>query len=328
MTKAGWIQKRKAELLPVGYFHNVFTLPHELNPVILCNKKLMLKILFKAVSETLIQFGRNPKNGLGGKLGFLAVLHTWDQNLMDHFHLHCVIAGGALSLEKGRWISARDDFLFSVKALSMVFRGKFIDLLKHAFKDGDLIFPGETALLGTQNGFSRLIKGLRKKKWVVYCKKPFAGPEKVLEYLGRYTHKVAISNNRIVNVRHGRVSFTYRDRRDGDTVKTMTLEAEEFIRRFLLHVLPSGFVRIRHYGFLANRSRKQNLQLCREFLGDLKQQPVGTTQFRETPEKNHQQLMLELTGIDITLCPCCKKGSMVILYEILPLYKPQYLDSS
>lgn len=320
LTKAKWIEDRKSELLPVGYFHAIFTIPHELNPLALCNKKTVFDILFKATSETLLQFG---KNNLGGKLGFLCILHTWDQRLLDHFHLHCVIAGGALSSDKDKWVPARENFLFSVKALSMVFRSKFTDYLKKAFSKGDLIFPEKTLPLAGEKEFSKFIKTLKQKNWVVYCKKPFAGPEQVLDYIGRYTHRVAISNNRIINVRNDNVSFAYRDRKNNDTLKTMTLKAEEFIRRFLLHVLPDGFMRIRHFGFLANRYKKDNITRCRELLS-------VTEQIPDPVKKNTKELMFELTGIDISLCPCCKKGSMIIVDEIPALWKanPKYLDSS
>lgn len=320
LTKAKWLEARKSELLPVGYFHTVFTLPHELNPLALRNKKVVYDILFKAASETLAQFG---KNNLDGKLGFLCILHTWDQRLLDHFHLHCVIAGGALSFDKNKWIPARENFLFSVRALSVVFRAKFTDYLKKAFSNDDLIFPGKTLPLADEKEFSKLIKTLKQKNWVVYCKKPFAGPEQVLDYIGRYTHRVAISNNRIINVANDNVTFAYRDRKNNDTLRTMTLKSEKFIGRFLLHVLPDGFVRIRHFGFLANRYKKENIKRCRELLS-------VTEQIPEPVKKNTQELMVELTGVDISLCPCCKKGSMIIVDEIPALWKanPKYLDSS
>ena len=320
LTKAKWLEDRKSELLPVGYFHTVFTIPHELNSIALRNKKVVFGILFKAASETLIEFG---KNNLGGQPGFLAILHTWDQRLLDHFHLHCVVAGGALSFDKNRWISARRNFLFSVKALSIVFRAKFTGHLIKAFLKGDLIFPGKISMLGCEKEFMLFVERVRQKNWIVYCKKPFAGPQQVLDYIGRYTHRVAISNHRIVNVGTDNVTFTYRDRKNHNTLKTMTLQAQEFIRRFLLHVLPDGFVRIRHFGFLANRYKKENIQKCREIIGYSGQIP-------EAAEKNYQQHMLELTGIDIILCPCCKTGSMVVIEEIQAQWKgkPQYMDSS
>ena len=221
LAKAQWLQKQSAELLPVGYFHLVFTLPHLLNGLILAHKKIVLSLLFKAVSETLLEFGRTH---FGGTVGIIAVLHTWDQTLNDHFHLHCLIPAGALSLDQSRWIKARPNFLFAVKALSVVFRGKFLDLLTQAGENERIETPSEG------------IKALRKKHWIVYAKKPFGSPHTVLDYLGRYTHRVALSNERILSVQDGQVTFTYRDRKDKDRLKSMTLDALEFIRRFLLHV--------------------------------------------------------------------------------------------
>ncbi|HDH04416.1 MAG TPA: IS91 family transposase [Nitrospirae bacterium] len=320
LTKAKWLEARKSELLPVGYFHDVFTLPHKLNPLILNNKKTLFNILLKSVSETLLQFG---KNNISGKLGFLCILHTWEQTLMDHFHLHCVIPAGALSFDGRKWIPIREDFLFDVKALSIVFRKKFVDYLKSARKNSDLVFPGKTAILQTERGFSRFIDSLMEHRWVVWAKEPFAGPEQALEYLGRYTHRVAISNNRILNVKDGRVTFTYRDRKRGNIQRTKTIDAEEFIRRFLLHVLPGGFMRIRHFGFLANRCKKDNIQRIRELKG------VSETVTEKT-KKTTEELMLELTGTDITMCPCCRKGTMMVIAEITPLWKMgvKYMDSS
>jgi len=322
LTKARWLESRKSELLPTTYFHNVFTLPHEINPIALCNKRVIFDILFKAVSETLSEFGKNPENGLGGKLGFIAILHTWDQTLMDHIHLHCVIPGGALSFDGSQWIPGRENFLFRVEPLSQVFQGKFMHYFEKAFEKGELIFPGKTERLGTQKGFKDLKNQLWAKNWVVYSKKPFGGPEQVLDYLGRYTHRVAISNHRIINVENGKparhrsrsgeaggVTFQYRDRKDNDTVKVMPLEAGEFIRRFLLHVLPDGFMRIRHFGFLANRSKKKDLGRCRELLGLSPELPKPS-------KKTTQQLMLELTGIDVTRCPFCKNGTMKVIGKI------------
>lgn len=298
LAKAKWLQKQTSELLPVGYFHLVFTLPHELNRLILAHKKILLSLLFKAVSETLLDFGRSR---LRGTVGIIAVLHTWDQTLKDHFHLHCLVPAGALSSDQRRWISVRKNFLFPVKALSLVFRGKFLDLLKRAWDQGKLKSPSQ-------------VETLRGKSWVVYAKKPFGSPQTVLDYLGRYTHRVALSNDRILKVQNGEVTFTYRDRRDGDRKQTMTLEAEEFIRRFLLHVLPDGFVRVRHFGFLANRAKKQTLPQCRKLLGLNPALP-------QIPNRSAQDMLLELTGIDLTRCPACKQGTMVIVAE-LPKLRP------
>ncbi len=306
LAKARWLKKQNSELLPTGYFHLVFTLPHELNWLILSCKKLLLSLLFKAVSETLLEFGETR---LRGTLGIIAVLHTWDQTLKDHFHLHCLIPAGALCFDQSRWVACRKNFLFPVKALSLVFRGKFLDSVERAFDQGKLKLTGQRVSLANDKPCKEKLRALRKKKWVVYAKKPFGSPEKVLDYLGRYTHRVAISNNRILKVQNGQVTFSFRDRKDKDRLKSMTLDAEKFIRRFLLHVLPEGFVRVRHFGFLANRAKKQSLSRCRQLLG------LNPT-LPEIPKKSPQDLMLELTGIDLTRCPRCKQGTMVIVAEL------------
>jgi hypothetical protein len=318
LAKAQWLEDRKADLLPVGYFHLVFTLPHELNPLMLVNKKVLCNILFKAVSQTLLEFGRTR---LDGMLGFICVLHTWDQTLRDHFHLHCLIPGGALSFDLKRWIAARQTFLFPVKALSLVFRGKFLDLIEQAFVKEQLQFPGRTAALAEPAAFADLVRPLRRKQWVVYAKRPCSSPEKVLDYLGRYTHRVALSNNRILAVAESaegpRVTFSYRDRKNDNRTRTMSLQVDEFIRRFLLHVLPNGFMRIRHFGFLANRSRKQKLDRCRELLG-LELQPSPTA------KKSASQLMLETTGVDLSRCPACRLGTLVVLAQLPTIEVPPY----
>jgi hypothetical protein len=284
----------------VGYFHLVFTLPHELNRLILTHKKILLALLFKAVSETLLEFGQTH---LKGTLGIIAVLHTWDQTLKDHFHLHCLVPAGALSFDHSRWINARKNFLFRVEPLSRVFRGKFLYWMRKAIRQGKLPSPASR---------------LSDTDWVLYAKKPFSSPHKVLDYLGRYTHRVALSNDRILKLENGQVTFTYRDRKDKDRLKSMPLDAQEFIRRFLLHVLPEGFVRVRHFGFLANRSKKHTLPQCRKLLGLNPALP-------QIPDKSAHDLLRELTGIDLSRCPACKKGTMVIVAE---LPKRSFWDSS
>lgn len=301
LAKARWLDDRKAELLPVPYFHLVFTLPHQLNPLALSNKKIVCDILFKAVSETLLEFGRTH---LKGKIGFICVLHTWDQTMGDHFHLHCLVPAGALSSDLTRWIPADEKFLFSVGALSVVFRGKFLDFLKQAFARDRLQFHGRTSHLAEGREFRSLLRLLFDKRWVVYAKRPFSSPQHVLDYLGRYTHRVAISNNRILSADQGRVTFSYRDRKDGNQVKPMTLDAAEFIRRFLLHVLPDGFMRIRAFGFLANRCKKQDLARCRRLL-DVDQPST------ERVKKSSRELLIELTGNDPFRCPQCQNGIML-----------------
>jgi predicted Zn-ribbon and HTH transcriptional regulator len=302
LAKARWLEKQKSELLPVGYFHLVFTLPHELNRLILVNKKPLINILFQAVSETLLEFAQTHLKAI---LGITAVLHTWDQTLLDHFHLHCLVPAGALSFDQKRWSPARKNFLFPVTALSIVFRGKFLDLLKNAFATNKLLFVGQSACLANPVAFKLLINALRKKPWIVYAKKPFGSPVQVLDYLGRYTHRVALSNDRILSAYNGEVTFSYRDRKNENRKKTMTLDAHEFIRRFLLHVIPKGFMRVRHFGFLANRS-KSLLSKCRQLL-DL------NPALPKLPSKSVHELMLELTGMDITRCPLCQKGTLVFL---------------
>jgi len=327
LAKLRWVKKREEELLPVDYFHNVFTLPHKLNTLARSNKRLIYNILFKSVSETLLEFGGNE---LGGKVGFISILHTWDQKLLEHIHLHCIISAGALSADKKRWISsAHTDFLFPVKALSKVFRGKFTDYLKKAYAKGELIFAGKSLEYGSKKGFSSLIDDLYKEEWVVYSKKPFAGPKKVFDYLGRYTFRIAISNERIKYVRDGKVTFTYRDRKDSNLKKEATLSTSEFIRRFLLHILPGSFTRIRHFGFVSNRNRKENIAYLKKLLGI-----SGKTY--EGPEQSLEELMLELTGKDILKCPRCKVGTMTV-HHLIPRFsvwidsqfsEPELIDTS
>ena len=306
LAKARWLEKQTSELLPVGYFHLVFTLPHEFNRLILAHKKIGLGLLFKAVSETLLEFGRT---GLKGTLGIIAVLHTWDQTLKDHFHLHCLVPAGALSFDQSRWVAARKNFLFPVTALSRVFRGKFLDLLEQACDKGKIPAANNE------------IKASRQKSWVLYAKKPFGSPQTVLDYLGRYTHRVALSNDRILQVQNSQVTLSYRDRKDGDRKKTITLEAQEFIRRFLLHVLPDGFMRIRHFGFLANRSKKQALAQCRNLL---RLDPA----LPQRLDQSAKDLLRKITGVDLSRCPCCHEGTMIVVGDLPALSISPRWDSS
>ena len=304
LTKEQWLNDRKAELLPCGYFHLVFTLPHDLNPIILCNKRITLQILFTSVSETLQAFAKDPQWRLEGKLGFIAVLHTWSQTLMDHFHLHCLIPAGALSFKKDRWIPARDSFLFRIDSLAKAFRKRYLQKLETAYLKDELIFPGNTAPFKSEKKFAQLIESLSNVSWIAYAKRPFAGPQQVLEYLGRYTHRVAISNNRIISISDGKVTFTYRDRQGDDEIRKMTLDADEFIRRFLLHVLPRGFLKIRYFGFLSHKNKKQAIKLLRKLIDPHANLPEKVTE-------TIIEMMLRLTGNDITCCPKCKKGTMI-----------------
>jgi hypothetical protein len=309
LVKEKWLNDRKAELLPCGYFHLVFTLPHELNAIILCNKTVTLAILFAAINGTLQAFAKDPQWRLEGQLGFIAVLHTWSQKLMDHFHLHCLVPAGALSFAKNQWIPARKSFLFKVESLAKEFRKRYLQKLDKAFVDEKPIFAGNTQILGCRRAFKKLIQSLFQITWIVYAKCPFAGPQQVLEYLGRYTHRVAISNNRIVSVKNAKVTFTYRDRQKNDQVETMALDADDFIRRFLLHVLPRGFMKIRYFGFLANTNKKECVPLLRKLINPKAHLPEKITE-------TVREMMLRLTGEDITCCPQCQKGRMVKVQKL------------
>lgn len=309
LTKEQWLNDRKAELLGCSYFHLVFTLPHDLNPIILSNKKTTVNILFAAVNQSLQAFAKDPQWRLEGRLGFISVLHTWSQTLIDHFHLHCLIPAGALSFTKDRWIPAKDSFLFKITSLSKEFRKRYLKLLLSAYLKDRLVFSKKTAALESKQNFQQLINSVSKTKWIAYAKRPFAGPQQVLEYLGRYTHRVAISNNRIISIDNGRVTFTYRDRQKDNEIRKITLVADEFIRRFLLHVLPKGLMKIRYFGFLSHTNKKEQIPLIRNLID-----PHATL-----PEKINEsinEMMLRLTGIDITCCPQCKKGKMIRIRKL------------
>lgn len=298
LNKARWLEQRQQELLPMPYFHNVFTLPHQLNPLLLyCqdNKRLLLDLLFQAVADTLATFGRQE---LGGRLAFTLVLHTWDQLVRPHFHLHAVVGAGALSDDGSRWVSAGKEYLFPVRALSKMFRGKFVAGLRRLLGEGKLQLPASLQGLANSTSRRRWIRKLYRHGWVVYSKAPFAGPRKLWDYLGRYTHRVAISNHRLLSLQDGWVRFAYRDRNDGDRRKTTCLPAVEFLRRFLQHVLPPGFQRIRHYGILASRSKRALLAQSRLLLG---QAPPA-----EPEKKTAWEWILLLTGDDIRKCPDCQ----------------------
>jgi hypothetical protein len=262
---AEWLEARAQDLLPVPYFHVVFTIPDEVGALALGNKKEVYSILYRAATETLLEIAADPKH-LGAEIGFLAILHTWTQTLLHHPHIHCVVPGGGLAPDGTRFIKSRERFLLPIRVLSRVYRGKFLAFLDEARREGRLQFAGATAPLSTPRGWSSFLRQQRSKEWVVYAKPPFGSPEQVLKYLARYTHKVAIGNRRLLAVDDNGVRFTYRDRKKGVT-RVMALSGEEFLRRFLLHVLPSGFVRIRYFGFLAHRGRREKLARCRELLG-------------------------------------------------------------
>lgn len=314
LAKEQWLNDRKAELLPCQYFHNVFTLPHELNPLILSNKKIMLGILFAAVKETLQVFAGDPQWKLVGQLGFIAVLHTWNQQLMEHFHLHCIVPAGVLSFDQTKWIAAENKYLFRVQSLAKEFRKRYLNKLVRSYEKNELHFYGRAADFADKPCFELLIKTLQDKQWITYSKQPFDGPEQVFDYLGRYTHKVAITNNRIVSVEDDKVTFTYRDRSDKNTLKDITVKAEEFIRRFLLHILPDGFMKIRYFGFLANTKKKECVPLIRHLIDP---NAVYVEQVTETV----QEMMQRLTGVDLSCCPECGQGKMVY-FEALPVPFP------
>ena len=322
MTKAQWVAARQAELLPVPYFHCVFTLPHELNALVLVNKRPLLTLLLQATSQTLLQFGRQ---NLGGHLGGIHILHTWEQTLGAHFHVHCLVPGGALGEHGTRWVPTHPRFLFPVHALSTVFRGKLLDALLSRTPMGPLVVPEETETLATPEGFRRFIDQLYTKAWIVYAKQSMGGPGPVLDYLSRSTHRVAIANHRIVDVQDGQVRFTYRNRRQGNRVQTMTLEAPEFIRRFLLHIVPQRLQRMRHIGFLANRCKARALRQCRQLLN---QPPDPPTR----PVRSVAEWLWQWTGTDITRCPECGQGPLLRL-PLPPLppshpFLPPIWDSS
>ncbi len=303
LRKEKWIESRTEDLLPIPYFHVVFTIPSELNPLVLRNPKVMYDLYFRSVSETLLELGNDR---LGARIGFIGILHTWGQNLMDHPHIHCIVTGGGLSPDLSRWVASKKKFFIPVRVMSALFRGKFLDYLKRSYQSDKLIFPGVIAPFGQSQAFETFIGRLYQKKWVVYCKPPFNGATGVLKYLGRYTHRIAISNDRILKLEEGKVAFRWCDYADGDKNKVMTLEASEFIRRFLLHVLPDRFVKIRHFGLLANRKRKTNIALCREFLGGRKIEVK-----KEEPPETWQETLLRVSGIDVRKCPLCQNGGMV-----------------
>ena len=273
-----WLQAREQELLPTRYVHAVFTLPRELGPVTLQNKKVIFNLLFHASAETLLEVARDPRH-LGAEIGFFSVLHSWDQRLLFHPHVHCILAAGGLSPDHTRWISSSRRFFLPIAVLSRVFRGKFVAGLKAAFHRGELQFHGALLYLAEPHAFRAWLRVLFRHDWVVYAKRPFGGPEHALRYLGAYTHRVAISNHRLVALEHGQVAFRWRDSAHGNKKRLMTLPVDEFLRRFLLHLLPRGFVRIRNFGFLANRRRASLLPLCRQLL-QVSAEDTGATAMR------------------------------------------------
>jgi hypothetical protein len=311
LARAKWLEDRRGELLHTQYFHVVFTVPEEISAIAYHNKRQVYGILFRAAAETLRTIAADPKH-LGAQIGFFAVLHTWGSNLLHHPHLHCVVSGGGLSADGSQWICCRKGFFLSVRVLSRLFRRLFLEQLCNAFDAGNLEFFSSLESLRNPSAFRNYLAPLREVEWVIYAKRPFAGPEQVLDYVGRYTHRVAISNNRLLDIAEGKVSFCYKDYRHEAQQKTMTLQAEEFIRRFLLHVLPEGFQRIRYYGFLANPYRQQKLARCRDLLGTSQPEPAASK-----VNKDYRDRYEELTGSSLWQCPVCHQGRMLMI-EILP----------
>jgi hypothetical protein len=299
-----WIAARQRELLPTRYVHVVFTLPRELAPLALQNKKIVYDLLFRTSAETLLEIARDPQH-LGAEIGFFSVLHTWNQKLGLHPHVHCVVPAGGLSLHRKHWIKPRYPFFLPVKVLGRVFRGKFVAALKRAFCDGQLCFHGDLRPLAERKTFAAWLRPLFRKDWVVYSKRPFGGPEYVLQYLGRYTHRVAISNHRLVSFADGQVTFRWRDSAHNNEQRLMTLSVDEFLRRFLLHLLPQGFVRIRHFGFLANRCRAISLPLCFQLLPST------------SGPQTEQEPTIANGPHDLWRCPKCR-GPMVVIERLTP----------
>ncbi len=301
LAREKWLSDRKAELLPVGYFHVVFTIPQELRPIFLVNQKLCYTLLFRAAAETIMTLGRDPKH-LGAETGLMAVLHTWGQTLSYHPHMHCLVPAGGLSEDGERWVHCRrPDFFVHVQQLSELFRGKLLDFLRAAYYRGELTFSGSIAHYAFTPVFDSITLKLSKRDWVVHCQPPFGGPAHVVGYLGRYTHRVAISNDRILEDRAGRIWFNYKDYDDGDQVKVMGLTHGEFVHRFLLHILPRNFCKIRYYGLLATRNRRTKYAQARNLLG------VGPVR---KPELDLRTLLIRCTGNDPKICPQCKAAAM------------------
>ena len=299
-----WIAARERELLKTSYFHVVFSLPHQLNALIRQNEVELYNLLFRVVAETLAEVAANPKH-LGAEIGFFGILHTWGQNLLFHPHIHCVIPAGGLAPGHTRWIRGSDRFLLPLKVLKRVFRGKFIDGLRDAFAQKRLRCAGLIQHLATAKDFTAFVRKLYRHEWVVYVKPPFGGPEQVLRYLGRYTHRIAISNHRLLAFDGNNVTFRWRDYAHGNAQRTMTISSEEFIRRFLMHVLPKGFVRIRHFGFMANHRRSKSFELCRLLLGMApvleSSEPTSTSSTRLCPACQAPLTVVErLTAVQIT----------------------------
>jgi hypothetical protein len=318
LARADWLAARQADLLPTQYFHVVFTVPAPIAEIAFQNKAVVYDILFKAASETLRTIAADPKH-LGAEIGLVALLHTWGQNLHHHPHVHCVVPGGGPSPDGTRWVPCRPGFFLPVRVLSRLYRRLFIEALQSAFEGGRLGFFGDLSSLAEPAACAKLIADMRKIDWVVYAKPPFGGSEQVLAYLGRYTHRVAIANSRLTSIENGQVAFRWKDYRHHDKSKVMTLAADEFIRRFLLHTLPDGFHRIRHYGFLANGCRAAKIALCRRLLDEPTPPPIP-------PAADYRERYLRLTGRSLDICSCC--GGQMVSLGPFPPTRPAPIDSS
>ncbi len=313
--KMQWLDKRMQDLLPVGYYHLVFTIPHELNPLCLQNKKVMYDILFMAASQTILELSRDTKH-LGADTGLITVLHTWGQNMMEHPHLHCIMPDGGLSFDKSHWVHTdkKDGFFIYYKVISEKFRGKFLDLIQQAFDKGQLNFKGKIAELAAKRKFSNFTWKLKKMDWVVNIQKPFGNPEKVLEYLSRYIFRIAITDRRIIEVKDGKVHFSWKDYRTG-RYREMKLDVDEFIRRFLLHILPKGFFKVRYYGIFSSRYRKENISTAKRLL-DLQQQAHWQEAIEDgirVWEKQNtvwDEILNKMKNYQKPNCPLCKKGRL------------------
>ena len=316
LKRAAWIDDRQQDLLDVEYFHVVFTVPQDVAALATQNKATVYNVLFRATAETLRTIAADPKH-LGAELGFFAVLHTWGQTLVAHPHLHCVIPGGGLSADGTQWVAGRPGFFLPVRVLSRLFRRLFLQHLQAAYDAETLFLEGSLAPLQDRPTWTRTLAGLRRTEWVVYAKRPFAGPQQVLDYVGRYTHRVAISNDRLLDIKHGEVRFTYKDYRADppQAPNTMTLAVGEFIRRFLLHVLPAGFHRIRYYGFLGARHRREKLARCRHLLGSPTSAPTRCT---APAAADYRDRVEALTGVSLRVCPVCHQGEMIIIERLGP----------
>jgi hypothetical protein len=312
LVRAQWLEDRQAELLPVEYFHVVFTVPQEIAAIAYQNKAVVYDILFHAAAQTLRTIAADPRH-LGAEIGFISILHTWGQNLLHHPHLHCVVPGGGLAPEGQRWISCRPGFFLPVRVLSRLFRRLFLTQLRSAFDEGDLQFFNSLAPLQGRDAFASYLAPVAQAEWIVYAKPPFGGPRQVLDYLGRYTHRVAISNNRLIDFADGLVAFAWKDYHHESRRKVMRLDAQEFVRRFLLHVLPAGLQRIRHYGLLANRYRKAKLDHCRQLLAA----PTPVVELPD-PALDYRDRYQRLTGVSLRDCPHCGRGQMVRIESFLP----------